>query len=416
MPKSNKRAAPTTTTRTKRLRAEVHPLQEKLAERTAAKVRQSRDSAGIIIATRMGTGKPRIVGKVLDRIVPEKIDALDHLGFPARARDVEQALECPVCMTLPEGEVHQCNEGHCYCVSCWNRLEEPRRCPECRQELPQTNRNRAAERAIAALASSCEAIERGVNNVLTIIVVTDAKHGREQATQYGTDFPGPYHASDLDPLLRCLNMRQSARIMIPFATFRKMCYATKPTQTDIWALLNKIKTPEVILVIDEVHEVYKAANGRLIRAVDAIRTKYRAQTGATISVMGMSGTPSLDNATYAARASTLFGTDPTPINFTEAEEQELCDAINPQDEVSSRENTNEVLPTPEETHEDSLHPLKELSTLVVGNALFHDIRGDSAVKKHIGELVAQQILGCDQDGGLCSSGNLRRAAKHRCSK
>ena len=48
MPKSNKRAAPTTTIRTKRPRAEVHPLQEKLAERTAAKVRQSRDSAGII--------------------------------------------------------------------------------------------------------------------------------------------------------------------------------------------------------------------------------------------------------------------------------------------------------------------------------------------------------------------------------
>ena len=194
MPKSNKRAAPTTTTRTKRLRAEVHPLQEKLAERTAAKVRQSRDSAGIIIATRMGTGKPRIVGKVLDRIVPEKIDALDE----------------------------------------------------------------------------DEAIERGANSVLTIIVVTDAKHGREQATQYGTDFPGPYHASDLDPLLRCLNMRQSARIMIPFATFRKMCYGTKPTQTDIWSLLHKIKTPEVILVIDEVHEVYKAANGRLTRAVEGL--------------------------------------------------------------------------------------------------------------------------------------------------
>ena len=272
----------------------------------------------------MGKGKPRIVGKVLDRIVPEKIDALDE----------------------------------------------------------------------------DEAIERGANSVLTIIVVTDAKHGREQATQYSTDFPGPYHASDLDPLLRCLNMRQSARIMIPFATFRKMCYGTKPTQTDIWALLNKIKTPEVILVIDEVHEVYKAANGRLTRAVDAIRTKYRAQTGATMSVLGMSGTPSLENATYAARASTLFGTDPTTINFTEAEEQELCDAINPQDEVSSRENTNEVLPTPEETHEDSPHPLKVLSTLVVGNALFHDIRGDSVVKKHVGELMVQQILGCDQDGGL----------------
>ena len=76
IPKSNKRDAPTTSTRTKRPRAEVHPLQEKLAERTANKVRQSRDSAGIIIATRMGTGKPRIVGKVLDRIVPERVAAL----------------------------------------------------------------------------------------------------------------------------------------------------------------------------------------------------------------------------------------------------------------------------------------------------------------------------------------------------
>ena len=60
------------------------------------------------------------------------------------------ALECPVCLTLPEGEVHQCLSGHCYCVDCWLRLA-PRRCPECRQPLPQANRNRAAERAIAAL-------------------------------------------------------------------------------------------------------------------------------------------------------------------------------------------------------------------------------------------------------------------------
>ena len=67
-----------------------------------------------------------------------------------------ERLECPVCLELPEGEVHQCNEGHCCCVSCWNRLEEPRRCPECRQPLPQANRNRAAERAIAALEASCD--------------------------------------------------------------------------------------------------------------------------------------------------------------------------------------------------------------------------------------------------------------------
>ena len=326
MPKSNKRAAPTTTTRTKRLRAEVHPLQEKLAERTAAKVRQSRDSAGIIIATRMGTGKPRIVGKVLDRIVPEKIDALDE----------------------------------------------------------------------------DEAIERGVNNVLTIIVVTDAKHGREQATQYGTDLPGPYHDSDLGPLLRLLKgERSAARIMIPFATFRKMCYGTSPTQTDIWALLHKVGKPDVIVVIDEVHEVYKAANGRLPKAVDALRTRYETLTDATISVFGMSGTPMLDDATYAARAKTLFGTEPTLTEFTEAEQEELLEAINPQLKVSTREGTTEVkLPSPDVDTFDDNSSLNLLSTLVVGNALFNDVRGDSAVKKLAGEFVAQQILGADQDGGV----------------
>ena len=66
------------------------------------------------------------------------------------------ALECGVCLTLPEGVVHQCHEGHCYCADCWDRLEEPRRCPECRLPLPQANRCRAAERAIAALEASCE--------------------------------------------------------------------------------------------------------------------------------------------------------------------------------------------------------------------------------------------------------------------
>ena len=65
------------------------------------------------------------------------------------------ALECPVCLTLPNGEVHQCNEGHTVCIDCWRRID-PRCCPECRQLLPQSNRCRAAERAIAALDAACE--------------------------------------------------------------------------------------------------------------------------------------------------------------------------------------------------------------------------------------------------------------------
>ena len=64
-------------------------------------------------------------------------------------------LECGVCLTLPEGEVHQCNEGHCYCVACWRTLD-PRRCPECRQPIQDSNRSRATERAIAALEATCD--------------------------------------------------------------------------------------------------------------------------------------------------------------------------------------------------------------------------------------------------------------------
>ena len=64
-------------------------------------------------------------------------------------------LECGVCLTLPEGEVHQCNEGHCYCVTCWRALD-PRRCPECRQPIQDSNRNRDREARVAALEATCD--------------------------------------------------------------------------------------------------------------------------------------------------------------------------------------------------------------------------------------------------------------------
>ena len=66
-----------------------------------------------------------------------------------------EELECPVCLTLPEGEVHQCNEGHFYCVTCWRALD-PRRCPECRQPIQDSNRNRDREARIAALEATCD--------------------------------------------------------------------------------------------------------------------------------------------------------------------------------------------------------------------------------------------------------------------
>ena len=70
------------------------------------------------------------------------------------AFDLAASLACPICFELPAGEVHQCLEGHCYCVDCWRRLQ-PRRCPECRDPIPLRNRSRAQEARVAALPAVC---------------------------------------------------------------------------------------------------------------------------------------------------------------------------------------------------------------------------------------------------------------------
>ena len=75
-------------------------------------------------------------------------------GLTAESVDME-SVACPVCLDLPSGEVHQCLEGHCLCVRCWNRLD-PHRCPECRDWLPHKNRNRDREARIAGLAATCD--------------------------------------------------------------------------------------------------------------------------------------------------------------------------------------------------------------------------------------------------------------------
>ena len=292
---------------TKRPRSDVHPIQKALADRVP-------DEAGIIVAP-MGSGKPRVAGKFLDRIVPERVAALD-------------------------------------------------------EDVP---------------------------GVLTIVVGTDAKHGREQAAQYGTDFPGPYRCSELDAVLRMLKGdSHAARIMTTLASFRKLCYKKKDGSWGIWDLLEKLGQPEVVLLIDEVTEVHKAANGKLPRAVDALRTKYSKSSDATsITVFGMSGTPELENAVYAARAETLFGAEPKVTSLTAKEGEELLEAINPQSKVCTREETVEELPAPTEPAET----LEKIATLAVGNALVNDIRGDGALKKLTGEVMIQQVLGGDQDGG-----------------
>ena len=70
MPKRPAPAAAAAKSVTKRPRADVHPIQVAFAGRVP-------DAPGVIVAP-MGTGKPRVAGKVLDRIGPRRVAALDE--------------------------------------------------------------------------------------------------------------------------------------------------------------------------------------------------------------------------------------------------------------------------------------------------------------------------------------------------
>eukprot|EP00964_Phaeocystis_antarctica_P037122 scaffold21216_cov60-Phaeocystis_antarctica.AAC.4 len=116
---------------------------------------------GCVCGRRLGTGSGNLVVRGLGRAflclsVCLSVRRLaENPTATSTARNMEDELECPVCLTLPKGQVHQCNEGHCYCADCWNRLE-PRRCPECRQPIQDSNRNRDREARIAALEETCD--------------------------------------------------------------------------------------------------------------------------------------------------------------------------------------------------------------------------------------------------------------------
>ena len=67
--------------------------------------------------------------------------------------------QCGVCLEIPAEIVHQCNNGHFYCIGCWQEIqsfvESKRVCPECRCSLPAANRSLVQERAIAKLPATC---------------------------------------------------------------------------------------------------------------------------------------------------------------------------------------------------------------------------------------------------------------------
>ena len=64
------------------------------------------------------------------------------------------ALQCPVCLDTPDGEWHQCHNGHPLCLSCFVDIRV-RLCPTCRDPLPPRNRCLEKEWIVCALPAVC---------------------------------------------------------------------------------------------------------------------------------------------------------------------------------------------------------------------------------------------------------------------
>ena len=57
-------------------------------------------------------------------------------------------LECPVCMTVRQGRIYECPNAHIICQKCHDKLGS-RRCPACKDEMPDPpTRNVAIERIV----------------------------------------------------------------------------------------------------------------------------------------------------------------------------------------------------------------------------------------------------------------------------
>lgn len=68
-------------------------------------------------------------------------------------------LECVVCLSLPDSDILQCENGHLLCKQCWRKVVDSQRsvCPTCRVKLnrDKPHRNRFAESCLAKLLMPC---------------------------------------------------------------------------------------------------------------------------------------------------------------------------------------------------------------------------------------------------------------------
>ena len=98
-------------------------------------------------------------------------------NLPDSMHQLKLALECPVCLTLPqETPIYQCENGHIVCKSCHPLLE---RCPQCRGSLGR-NRNLFAESFLGTFSKECPFAKKGCS----ARILADNEENHKKACEY----------------------------------------------------------------------------------------------------------------------------------------------------------------------------------------------------------------------------------------
>ena len=89
-------------------------------------------------------------------------------------KDLEEELECIVCLETAQAPLYCCQEQHLVCSDCRPRIRETGECPSCRVRYPggELLRHRAAERTAVRLGTIREELSQLIIELDTVLSST----------------------------------------------------------------------------------------------------------------------------------------------------------------------------------------------------------------------------------------------------
>ena len=152
---------------------------------------------------------------------------------------------------------------------------------------------------------------------LVLYIAVNAKLGREQASEMKCIIRVPFKKAHIPSLKKELEKRKkgdpSIRIIMTQSMF-KGYFSERRNFND--ELLVPLGSPRIHIALDEAHRYY-IGNKRMPTHLNNL-AKYACKG---LRVTGLTATPQLEDERNAARARTLFGSDPTPIDYTDEQKK-----------------------------------------------------------------------------------------------